>query len=103
MPAASPPFVRHGVVVTCPSCGRPAMSLLRKAGLGPGRRIPCQQCGKPVTTHWIGVLAAIPAFLGGLVALKSESVLLGGAAIAGGVLAMAVLQTFLVPLVRSDV
>ena len=78
------------------------MSLMRKSGLGPGRTINCQSCGKPVTTHSMSVLAAIPAFLGGLVALKSASFLLGSAAIVGGVLAMAFIQTFLVPLVRSD-
>ena len=89
-------------MVTCPYCSRPAMSLMRKSGLGPGRRINCQLCGRPVTTHSISVLAAIPAFLGGLVALKSASLLLGSAAIAGGVLAMGFIQTFLVPLVRSD-
>jgi len=50
----------------------------------------------------MSVFAAIPAVLGGLIALRSGSLLLGGAAIAGGVLAMALIQTFLVPLVRSD-
>lgn len=78
------------------------MSLMRKSGLGPGRTINCQSCGKPVTTHSMSVFAAIPAFLGGIVALKSASLLLGGAAIAGGVLTMGFIHTFLVPLVRSD-
>jgi len=50
----------------------------------------------------MSVLAAIPAFLGGLVAVKSGSFLLGSAAIVGGVLAMGLIQTFLVPLVRSN-
>jgi hypothetical protein len=50
----------------------------------------------------LSVLAAIPAFLGGLTAMKSASLLLGAAAIAGGVLAMGFIQTFLIPLVRSD-
>jgi len=89
-------------MVKCPYCGRPAMSLMRKSGLGPGRVINCQSCGKPVMPHSMSVFAAIPAVLGGLIALRSGSLLLGGAAIAGGVLAMALIQTFLVPLVRSD-
>jgi hypothetical protein len=50
----------------------------------------------------MSILAAIPAFLGGLAALKSASLLLGVAAVVAGVLAMAFLQTFLVPLVRGD-
>ena len=89
-------------MVRCPYCGRPAMSLMRKSGLGPGRKINCQSCGRPVTPHSMSILAAIPAFLGGLAALKSASLLLGVAAVVAGVLAMAFLQTFLVPLVRGD-
>jgi hypothetical protein len=50
----------------------------------------------------MSILAAIPAFLGGLVALKSASLLLGGAAVVVGVLAMGFVQTFLVPLVRGN-
>jgi len=89
-------------MVKCPYCSRPAMSLMRKSGLGPGRTINCRSCGKSVTTHSMSVFAAIPAFLAGLVALKSGSLLLGGAAVVAGVLAMGLIQTFLVPLVRSE-
>ena len=89
-------------MVKCPYCGRPAMSLSRKSRLGPGRKIGCQSCGKPVTTHSMAVFAAIPAFIGGVVFMKSSSVWLGMAAVAGGVLAMAFIQTFLVHLVRSE-
>ena len=89
-------------MVKCPYCSRPAMSLMRKSGLGPGRKLDCQSCGKPVTTHSMAVFAAIPAFLGGLVALKSASLLLGGAAVVAGVVTMGLIQTFLVPLVRGD-
>ena len=89
-------------MVKRPYCGRPAMTLMRKSGLGPGRTIDCQSCGKPVTTHSMGVFAAIRAFIGGLVALKSGSLLIGIPAVVVGVLAMALVQTFVVPLVRSD-
>ena len=89
-------------MVKCPYCGRPAMSLTRKSRLGPGRKIDCQSCGKPVTTHSMGVFAAIPAFLGGVMFMKSSSLWLGMAAIVGGILAMGLIQTFLVPLVRSE-
>ena len=53
-------------------------------------------------THSMGVFAAIPAFVGGYVFMKSASTLLGFAAIVGGLLAMGLIQTFLVPLVRSE-
>jgi len=78
------------------------MSLGRKSALGPGRVVPCQSCGKNVAAHWTGILAAIPAFLGGLALMKSESLLLGLAAVVAGVLIMGAVHTFLVPLVRSD-
>ena len=90
-------------MVKCPYCSRPAMSLARKSGLGPGRIVNCQSCGKPVSTHSMAVFAAIPAFVGGLVAVRSASFLQGGAAVLAGVLTMAFVQTFLVPLVRADV
>ena len=78
------------------------MSLMRKSSLGPGRAIRCQSCGKGVATHWIAIFAAIPAFLGGFLFLKSDSSLLGFAAIVGGLLVMGLLQTFVVPLVKSN-
>ncbi len=78
------------------------MSLGRKSALGPGRVVRCESCGKAVAAHWTAIFAAIPAFLGGVALLKSESVLLGFAAVAGGILLMGVLHTFLIPLVRSD-
>ena len=52
--------------------------------------------------HWAAIFAAIPAFMGGLVFMRSESVPFGLAAVVGGVLMMGMLHTFLIPLVRSD-
>jgi len=89
-------------MVTCPYCGRAAMSLLRKSALGPRRAVGCQSCGKKVSVHWTAVLAAIPAFLGGYVLMKSGSSPLGIAAVVAGILTMGLLHTFLIPLVRSD-
>ena len=64
--------------------------------------IACESCGKPVAAHWTAILAAIPAFLGGYVMTQSESALIGMGAVVGGVLLMAALQTFVVPLTRAD-
>ncbi|HMA88208.1 MAG TPA: hypothetical protein VKP89_05625 [Burkholderiales bacterium] len=55
-----------------------------------------------MAAHWTGILAAIPAFLGGYVLMKSENLPLGIVAVIGGVIAMGVLHTFLVPLVRGE-
>ena len=77
------------------------MTLWRKSALGPGRAIACQSCGRPVASHWIAMLTAIPAFLGGFALLESHYQPIGFLAVIGGLLAMAALQTFLVPLVRG--
>ena len=89
-------------MVNCPYCGKSAMSRWRKAALGPGRVVGCESCGRKVAVHWIAIFAAIPAFLGGYVLMKSASLPLGFAAAVAGVVAMGLLHTFLVPLVRGD-
>lgn len=89
-------------MVKCPYCNRDAMSLWRKSALGPGRVVNCQFCGKKVVAHWTAFFAALPAFLGGFVMMRSESLPVGIAAVVGGVLIMGVLHTFVVPLVRID-
>ena len=78
------------------------MTLSRKAALGPGRVVACQSCRKPVATHSLAVFAAIPAFLGGFVLMKSDYEPIGFLAVVCGLLAMAALQTFVVPLVRGN-
>ena len=76
------------------------MSLGEKASVGPGRVVRCRSCGGSVTAHPIAVLAAVPAFLGGFALLKSESMLLGMAAVAAGLVAMALVHTLAVPLAK---
>jgi hypothetical protein len=50
----------------------------------------------------MAVFAAIPAVLGGLFALRSGSLSVGFLSVVVGVAAMALIQTFLVPLIKSD-
>lgn len=85
----------------CPHCGREAMTLGQKASLGPGRIARCQSCGGGVAAHPMAILAALPAFMGGFAMLKSESVIIGMAAVAAGLAAMALVHTFAVPLIRA--
>lgn len=59
-------------MVECPYCNRAAMTLWRKSALGPGRVVRCQSCGKKVAAHWVAIFAAIPAFIGGMVLMKSD-------------------------------
>lgn len=89
-------------MVKCPHCNGVAMGVAQKAALGPGRAVACQSCGKAVAAHWIGILAALPAFAGGFVLLRGESVALGLVAVASGLALMAALQIFVVPLVRAE-
>jgi hypothetical protein len=77
------------------------MSLGEKASLGPGRVVRCRACGGAVTSHPAAILAAVPAFLGGFALLKSQSMMLGMAAVLAGLVAMALLHTFAVPLTRA--
>jgi hypothetical protein len=87
---------------TCPHCKRAAMTLGQKSALGPGRVVACKSCGKPVAAHWIAVFTALPAFVGGFAYMKYGAFPIGIPAILGGLVAMALLQTFCVPLVRGD-
>jgi hypothetical protein len=78
------------------------MTLFQKSALGPGRAVACQACGKPVAAHWVAVFTAIPAFLGGFALMRADYQPIGFLAVACGLVTMAALQTFAVPLVRSD-
>lgn len=89
-------------MVECPHCKRPAMSLAQKSALGPGRAMACRACGKKVMAHWMAIFAALPAFLGGMYMMKADSLPLGIAAMACGLVAMAAIQTFVVPLSRAE-
>ena len=89
-------------MVKCPYCQRPAMGLARKSSLGPGRAVKCESCGKLVATHWLAIFAAFPAFLGGLAMMRSDSLSLGIAAVASGVIAMALIHTFAIPLIKVE-
>jgi hypothetical protein len=77
------------------------MTLGQKASLGPGRIVRCRSCGGGVAAHPVAILAALPAFMGGFAMLKSESAVLGMAAIVAGLAAMALVHTFAVPLIKS--
>ena len=78
------------------------MTLFQKSALGPGRAVACRACGKAVATHWLAIFAAIPAFLGGFALMRADYQPIGFLAVACGLVAMAALQTFAIPLVRSD-
>ena len=61
----------------CPHCGKPAVTLLRKAFLGPGAPVPCQFCEKTVKVTFPDWLkAALPGAVVMIAALFFESDLL---------------------------
>ena len=88
-------------MVTCPHCGQTAMTLGEKAMLGPGRAVRCRACSRRIAAHWVGILAALPAFLGGFAFLNAGSTPLGLIYVLAGVAGMAALQTFAVPLMKA--
>ena len=88
-------------MITCPHCKGAAMTLGEKAMLGPGRVVKCCSCGKPIASHWIGILTALPAFLGGFAFLNADSTPLGLMYVLAGVAGMAALQTLVVPLMKA--
>jgi len=89
-------------MVTCPYCGRPAMSHWRKLGLGvggPGQTVRCQACGKPVGVSVWSLVAFLPFGLSfysiGRLHLPWFFVWM-----TSGVLLYVWVHTFIVPLVR---
>jgi cytochrome b subunit of formate dehydrogenase len=89
-------------MITCPRCKGAAMTLGEKALLGPGRAVRCRACGGRIATHWVGIFAALPAFLGGFAFLKADTVPLGLMFVLAGVAGMALLQTYVVPLMKVE-
>ena len=85
-------------MMTCPSCGRAAMTLWRKCILGPETAIPCASCGKKVSVPWGAVAAAVPVALG-LIAAVQLPMPWSIAATVGGVLGYVAIQRYLVPIV----
>jgi hypothetical protein len=73
---------------TCPYCGEQAMPVYKKAFLGPGRAVPCDNCERPVSVNARGTYAAmlpvIALLIGGAVLGMENTLLLllVGAAIA---------------------
>ena len=86
---------------TCPYCGNEALTVSRKAALGPIRSARCKSCGKRISVHPASVLAVIP-FVAGIGAAWYLRSAAGVAAIAVGAVAMFLLHEYFVPLVRRD-
>lgn len=78
------------------------MTVGEKAMLGPGRAVKCRSCGRPIASHWVGILAALPAFFGGFAFLNAESTPLGLMYVLAGVAGMALLQIYAVPLMKAQ-
>lgn len=86
----------------CPHCGKPAITTLRKAFLGPGALVPCQSCHKSIKisfTDWLK--AALPGAAVMIAALFFESdAMVYGLSLAGLGL-MIGLHLLWVPLVKE--
>ena len=75
-------------MLRCPHCGEQAMPVYKKALLGPGRTVNCENCGLPVSVNtratYAAMLPMIALLLGGAVLDFNNTLLLLliGAAIA---------------------
>ena len=83
--------------VTCPVCGQPAMSLLRRFSMGPMIPEECKSCARPLGVRlreWL--LVSIPMFTAviALILIFPEALL----AVAAGGFAAGALLTRFVPL-----
>ena len=47
-------------MLTCPHCGKPGISAMRKMYLGPAVPATCKTCGKKVGVPYIAMFAVIP-------------------------------------------
>ena len=86
----------------CPHCGKPAISFLRKAFMGPGAPVPCQACEKAVKINFPDWLkAALPGVLVMVAALFFESDLLVYGVSTAGLALMIALHLLWAPLVKE--
>lgn len=86
----------------CPHCGKPAISFLRKAILGPGAPVPCQACGKTIKVTFADWLkAALPGAAVMIAALFFDSNLAVYGLSLIGLALMIGLHVLWVPLVKE--
>ena len=87
--------------LTCPHCGEPAVSVIRKTFMGPVLPAWCKACGREVKIPYIkGYLALIPGLAAITVAFLVEPDALKAAVFVGGWIVTAIIHVLWVPLVR---
>jgi hypothetical protein len=84
--------------LTCPYCGQPAMSWVRKLALGPAVSVLCKSCGKKVSVHYSAMLAVTPFVASILVAPLTGSFVFGACLVAIGIVVMSAWHMWLIPL-----
>ena len=86
--------------LTCPHCGKPGISVLRKMFLGPAVRTACKTCGEKVGVPWISMLGSIPAFVAVAAISLAESYEVKGVILLVTVVLLAIANLLWVPLER---
>ena len=95
--------MRMRTQLTCPHCGKQAMSALTKAVTGPLHVRTCRACGSRVGVPWWGNLAcAMPLLLLLFIALTTHQLWLVIVGVPLGIAAQLSLMVSLVPLVSRD-
>jgi len=83
----------------CPNCHQQAISMWQKMCLGPGRAIPCPQCGSRLSVPYWAMLAVIPFAIGFIAAQLVGSAAVGVVLVVLGFLVMAWIHYQFVPLI----
>jgi prepilin signal peptidase PulO-like enzyme (type II secretory pathway) len=85
---------------TCPHCGQPGISALRKLALGPALPATCRSCGKKVGVPYWSVLTTLPFIAGIILTLLRTYDCLGIVIMVTGFIVGVVIDMVWVPLQR---
>jgi hypothetical protein len=87
--------------LTCPHCGKPALTLGQKIMFGPAKVVECQHCSKPYGMPLArSLLTFIPVFAWAMVRMSIDSTALSVGLLVVAVLITSAWYVYGVPLVR---
>lgn len=85
-------------ILTCPHCGKPGISMMRKLALGPAVPATCLSCKRKVGVPWWSLLSGVPFVGAYLVFASADNPQIGVVALVVGGAATLVIHGRYVPL-----
>jgi hypothetical protein len=86
----------------CPHCGKPGISLFRRACLGPAIPATCMTCGRKVGVSWgKSMMSSLPLIMAVIIAQFTRNAALSASIWITGIIVTFVLNFKFVPLVRK--